>query len=281
MNDEELRSKLQRLMSLPSETEWLEFKEAKNTFSFDKLGEYFSAHSNEANLKKQECGWLVLGITDKPPRKIVGTKWRSGRADLDSLKKEIADYTTDRLTFEEVHELSFPEGRVLMFQIPPALPGIPVAWKGHFYGREGESLGPLNLYEIEQIRAQRVRGRWDAEQSQRRRQCYQQMLNCVTEELQGLGSNPKERHSRSLDVRREELFMLALNALPDQEPKMARLEFYDLLSARGQRLPQKRTTLEKAAQKLREKIQEIDGLPSARKTGDGLTTEARDSRDSK
>jgi len=47
-----------------------------------------------------------------------------------------------------------PEGRVLMFQIPPAPQGIPVAWKGHFYGRHACSLGALNLQEIEQIRNQ-------------------------------------------------------------------------------------------------------------------------------
>jgi len=34
-----------------SENEIVEFKEAKNTFDFRKIGKYFSALSNEANLK--------------------------------------------------------------------------------------------------------------------------------------------------------------------------------------------------------------------------------------
>jgi ATP-dependent DNA helicase RecG len=41
-----------------------------------------------------------------------------------------------------------------MFQIPPAPQGIPVAFDGHYYGRDGESLVPLNIEEIEQIRSQ-------------------------------------------------------------------------------------------------------------------------------
>lgn len=50
-----------------------------------------------------------------------------------------------------------------MFQIPAALRGVPTGWKGHFYGRDGESLGPLNLNEIEQIRAQAIREDWSAQ----------------------------------------------------------------------------------------------------------------------
>lgn len=44
--DEELA----RLRSLPSETECVEFKEAKESFDTDEMGCYFSALSNEANL---------------------------------------------------------------------------------------------------------------------------------------------------------------------------------------------------------------------------------------
>jgi ATP-dependent DNA helicase RecG len=160
MND--LKELLEKLRLLPSETEWVEFKEAKNNISFDGLGRYFSALSNEANLKWLNFAWLVLGISDQPPRKIVGTNYRPNRPALDRLKKEIADHTTNRLSFEEIHELHLPEGRVLMFQIPPALRGVPTSWKGHYYGREGESLAPLSLSKIEQIRGQALREDWSA-----------------------------------------------------------------------------------------------------------------------
>jgi ATP-dependent DNA helicase RecG len=156
----ELKLLLEELCSLPSETEWVEFKEAKNNIHFDDLGKYFSALSNEVNLKGLNFGWLVLGISDQPPRKIVGTNYRPNRPALDRLKKEIADYTTNRLGFEEIHELHLPKGRVLMFQIPPALVGVPTSWKGHYYGREGESLTPLSLSKLEQIRGQALREDW-------------------------------------------------------------------------------------------------------------------------
>ena len=151
MNESELRQELDRLCELPHETEWLEFKEAKNQYDFNKLGKYFSALSNEANLKKQACGWLVFGV--KNDHSICGSQFREDPAHLDSLKQEIANQTGN-LTFDEIYVVDHPNGRVVMFKIPPALPGFPTAWKGHWYGRNGESLGALSLREIETIRLQ-------------------------------------------------------------------------------------------------------------------------------
>ena len=74
MTPSELQSNLRELMALPGETEWVEFKEAKNNFDFDDLGRYFSALSNEANLKGQPAGWLIFGVTNKPPRQVCGSK---------------------------------------------------------------------------------------------------------------------------------------------------------------------------------------------------------------
>lgn len=162
MHDMELKQLLEKLLALPKENEWVEFKEAKNTYDFNKLGKYFSALSNEANLKNQDFGWMIFGVQSKT-RKIVGTRFRPNRADLDSLKSEIANKTTNRITFIEIHELVFPEGRVLMFQIPAAPKDIPIAWDGHYYGRDGESLGALNLQEIEQIRNQGLEYDWSAQ----------------------------------------------------------------------------------------------------------------------
>ncbi len=152
MNESEFRQELDRLCELPHETEWLEFKEAKNQYDTDKLGKYFSALSNEANLNKQACGWLVFGVKDD--RSVCGSQFRENPAHLDSLKQEIANHTTGNLTFDEIYVLNHPNGRVVMFKIPPAMQGIPTAWKGHWYGRNGESLGALSLREIETIRLQ-------------------------------------------------------------------------------------------------------------------------------
>lgn len=162
MTSTELQAKLDELLALPGETEWVEFKEAENNYDFEKLGRYFSALSNEANLKKQPFGWLVFGIRDKP-RQVVGSNYRLQRFDLDRLKQEVAGHTPNGLTFEEIHELTAPAGRIILFQVPAASAGVPTSWKGHYYGRNGESLSPLNLQEIEQIRRQAVREDWSAQ----------------------------------------------------------------------------------------------------------------------
>ncbi len=162
MTEAQLIQKLTELRSLPAETEVMEFKEAKNGYDFTKLGKYFSALCNEANLKGKQEAWLVFGVENNH-RNIVGSLFRYGnRPYLDSLKGEIANKTTNRITFIEIYELNLPEGRVVMLQIPAAPPGIPVSFEGHYYGRDGEELSPLNLEEIERIRKQSTINDWSA-----------------------------------------------------------------------------------------------------------------------
>ena len=160
MTDIELEDKLNELRALPAETEVVEFKEAKQGYDFSKLGKYFSALSNEANLMGKEEAWLVLGVENKK-KDIIGSQFRStSRPYLDSLKGEIANKTTNGITFIEIHELNLSEGRIVMFQIPAAPPGIPVSFEGHYYGRNGEELSSLNLEEIERIRRQSANNDW-------------------------------------------------------------------------------------------------------------------------
>ena len=161
-SQEQLVEKLSQYRQMPSETEWLEFKEVKSTFDFDDLGKYFSAISNEVNLKNQYSGWIIFGVKDRLPREIVGTQYRLGVSNLNSLKHEIAKQANG-LTFQEIYELNFPEGRVLMFQIPAAPAGMPTSWKGHYYGRDGESLSFLSIYELETIRYQIEEPDWSAQ----------------------------------------------------------------------------------------------------------------------
>ncbi len=156
----ELEKTLNYLCSLPAETEVVEFKEAKYTYDFNKLGKCFSAISNESNLKSQSYGWLIFGVEDKT-KTVVGTQYPTNRADLDRLKGEIAS-KTNRITFIEIHELSLTEGRVVLFQIPAAPRGIPTSWEGHFYARDGEESTSLSIEKLERIRAQVVHD-WSAE----------------------------------------------------------------------------------------------------------------------
>lgn len=161
MQPPELIQLLDELRALPVETEWLEFKEAKNDYDFSKLGKYFSAIANEANLKNRDYGWLIFGVEDKH-RTIVGSQYRRDRAKLESLKEEVANHTTGQLTFLEIFEVDVTGQRVVMLQIPAAPQGIPIAWQGFYYGRDGESLGALNLDELERIRRQVAKQDWSA-----------------------------------------------------------------------------------------------------------------------
>ena len=159
MTPKQLQNTLNNLRSLSAENEVVEFKEAKNTYDFTKLGKYFSALSNEANLCGKPNAWLIFGVEDKK-HTIVGSQFRPNRKDLDSLKGEIANKTTNRISFIEIYELPEPEGRVVMFKIPAAPKGIPVSFDGHYYARDGEELVPLNLEKIERIRAQATTEDW-------------------------------------------------------------------------------------------------------------------------
>lgn len=144
------------------EYEIVEFKEAKGQYSEDKIGQYFSAISNEANLKNQQYGWFVLGVSEDKKKHPVGTSFKKGDPSLlEKYKYEISKDITDGMTFLDVIEL-YPvyEGspkRVLMFKIPAAVAGMPTEWKTRYYARNGESLVPLQQYKIDAIRNQQRR----------------------------------------------------------------------------------------------------------------------------
>lgn len=157
----DMHKKLKEFLSVPAETEWLEFKAARGEFDFDQLGRYFSALSNEAGLQRQAFGWLVLGVTNDHPRRICGTRYKESPDALNKLKHEIAQETNHQLTFHAIHELLVEGQRVLLFQVPASINGVPTEWRGRVYGRHGESVSPLSLSEIDRIRAP-LREDWSA-----------------------------------------------------------------------------------------------------------------------
>jgi ATP-dependent DNA helicase RecG len=59
---------LNRWLAAPSEDEHLEFKEGKNRYDFEELVKYCAALANEGG------GKIILGITDKKPRRVVGSR---------------------------------------------------------------------------------------------------------------------------------------------------------------------------------------------------------------
>lgn len=144
------------------ENEVVEFKQAGNDYDSDKIGEYFSALSNEANLRGVDRAWLVFGVHNKS-RAVVGTDYRLDPERLQSQKGQIAQSTEPSITFREIHVLKHPAGRVILFEIPPAPRGIPIAWKGHYYARAGESRAPLGLDKLDEIRQQTLQADWSAQ----------------------------------------------------------------------------------------------------------------------
>lgn len=150
---------INKLLSLSSENEVVEFKEAKNQFDKDKLGKYFSALSNEANLKGNSQSWLVFGV--KNDKSVIGTTINDNQ--INDYKAEIANHTSPKLSFVEVYKVNYNGHNVLLFEVPAAPKGSPVAWKGFWYGRDGESLGALNLIELDTIRNQNKTIDWSAQ----------------------------------------------------------------------------------------------------------------------
>ncbi|SEP83412.1 ATP-dependent DNA helicase RecG [Lachnospiraceae bacterium RM5] len=141
------------------EDEIVEFKEAKGSYDFDKIGKYFSALSNEANLRNRQNGWLIFGVSEDKSRHIVGTNFKKGdRELLEKFKYEVGNFTTDELSFIDIIELKprikGKEYRVLMFCVPAAAVGIPTEWKNRCWARNGSSLVLLQQAKIDIIRSE-------------------------------------------------------------------------------------------------------------------------------
>jgi len=161
MNQTALEQLLTNLIST-WENEVIEFKQAGNDYPTDKIGEYFSALANEANLRGLENAWLVFGVNDKN-RSIIGSNYRPQPDRLQSLKMQIAENTEPSVTIRNIHELKNAAGRVILFEIPASPRGMPIAWKGHYYARAGESLISLGLDKLDEIRQQTIARDWSAQ----------------------------------------------------------------------------------------------------------------------
>ncbi|MBQ7489448.1 MAG: putative DNA binding domain-containing protein [Bacteroidales bacterium] len=145
-----------------SENEVVEFKAAKNNFDVDDLGKYFSALSNEANLRERDFGWMVFGI-DNTTHLITGTSFKNGEQALNKLKQDMSQHMTDNLIFREIVPIFVDGKRILLFKIPASPRNIVIHWKGIAYGRDGESLKPLNQAKRDEIRRQTPIPDWSAQ----------------------------------------------------------------------------------------------------------------------
>lgn len=159
VTNDEISGLLGRLLA-GRENEVVEFKAAREQFSADKTGEYVSALSNEANLRDLPYGWLILGIDNEG--RACGTSSLPDRQRQQSLKHHVQQGIDQGLTIREVYEIERDGKRVVLLEIPAAPRGIPISWKGHFHARAGESLSPLSLDKLDQIRNQTIGADWTA-----------------------------------------------------------------------------------------------------------------------
>jgi ATP-dependent DNA helicase RecG len=124
------------------EDENLEFKEAKGNFHFDKLVKYCAALANEGG------GSIVLGVTDRMPRRVVGT---SAFPDLERTKAGLVERLRLRIDAEAI---AHPHGRVLAITAPSRPIGLPIAVEGAYWMRAGEDLVPMTPDLLQRIFAE-------------------------------------------------------------------------------------------------------------------------------
>lgn len=112
----------------PSETQILEFKEAKNSYDREKLAEYCVAIANEGG------GHFLLGVADAPPRPVVGSQAFPNLVDT-------ANELFQRVGFRvEIEAVAHPDGRVVVFSIPSRPKGTAYHLNGRYLMRSGSSL---------------------------------------------------------------------------------------------------------------------------------------------
>lgn len=130
---------LTRWMSAPTEHEALEFKAAKNQFDNTRLFRYCVAIANEGG------GKLILGVTDKPPRSVEGT---SAFSDPAGIQSKIFGKLRFRV---QVEELKHPDGRVVIFHIPPRPRGTAYSLDGAYWMRSTDELLPMSEDQLRKI----------------------------------------------------------------------------------------------------------------------------------
>ena len=114
-----------------NEDEHIEFKEAKQRCDFEDLVKYCVALANEGG------GRMILGVTDRMPRQVVGTQ---AFRELERTKSGLTDRVRLRVDAEEILH---PQGRVLVFHVPSRPIGMPVHYDGRYFMRSGGDLVPM------------------------------------------------------------------------------------------------------------------------------------------
>ena len=128
--------------SAKSEHQNLEFKEAKARFDNRKLYKYCVAIANEGG------GHLLLGISDEPPRPVVGSAAFNNPGKMASKLFASIGFRVD------IEEVNHSDGRVVVFHIPSRPRGTAYAYKGAYLMRVGEELQSMSEDQLRRIFAE-------------------------------------------------------------------------------------------------------------------------------
>jgi predicted HTH transcriptional regulator len=130
-----------KYLSAPEGTR-LEFKAARMSYEFDKLVNYCVALANEGG------GTMILGVSDKRPRSVVGTTAFPEPGEMEASLHRVFNH---RIPIEEYHH----EGkRVLIVHVPSRLPGTAWQHDGKYLKRAGDALVPMGDQELRTIFAE-------------------------------------------------------------------------------------------------------------------------------
>lgn len=131
-------NRLQQWLVAP-EDEHLEFKEAKTSFEFEELVRYCAALANEGG------GVIVLGVTDKLPRRVLGSR---AFAELERTRAGLFQQLRLRI---DAAAVPHPDGRVLVFEVPSRPLGLPIQYKGAYWMRSGDGIVPMSPDRLKRI----------------------------------------------------------------------------------------------------------------------------------
>lgn len=134
---------IEELTALPTETEWLEFKQ--NNSDPDQIGEYVSALANSAALFGRKQSYLVWGV-DNGTHELIGTKFypREARVGNEELENWLLRLLNPRIDLR-FHEADTGNKHVVMLEVPAA-PNQPVSFKKVKYIRVGSYTKRLHDY---------------------------------------------------------------------------------------------------------------------------------------
>ena len=139
----EFNTLLDYLISLPAETEWVEFKH--NKAIPDDIGEYISALANSAGLHKKNAGYLIWGV-ESETHNVVGTDFepRKRKVGNEDLENWLARGLTPRVNFQ-ILEFALMGKRAVMLKVQPCQ-HTPVSFKGTEFLRVGSYKKKLKDY---------------------------------------------------------------------------------------------------------------------------------------